>query len=75
MGTSMRSLLLADDDEDYLLRRARQAVTRIHERRVARVVAIEPGRILRNAGARVSSTSATSTVGAHPLFLASDSAI
>ena len=65
-------LLLADDDRDYLLRRARQAVTRIHERHVAKVVAIEPGRILRNEDRQGIEHFGYVDGRSQPLFLASD---
>jgi Dyp-type peroxidase family len=65
-------LLLADDDEDYLLRRARQAVTRMHDRRVARAIAIERGRVLRNQCRQGIEHFGYVDGRSQPLFLASD---
>ncbi len=55
-------LLLADDDEPFLLRRARQAIDDIG--RFATVLVVERGAALRNEQGEASSISATPTAAA-----------
>jgi deferrochelatase/peroxidase EfeB len=65
-------LLLADDDEDHLLRTARREVDRIDRGGVATVVAVERGSVLRNAEGQGIEHFGYADGRSQPLFLQSD---